>query len=157
LHRRLSRHFEYLPALAYTYFAAYLLAPVFQFFKQHGLRRLIDHVERKWLVALWLKDAQWRVLDTFDAITPQIATTHCEEEVREWMALAGCEEVHRTAWCETSATAVRAVESVISQDVQAQSPVPEREGLVPWFQEEEELLTLALSGEYRPEGNKVAA
>ncbi|HZN65406.1 MAG TPA: class I SAM-dependent methyltransferase [Tepidisphaeraceae bacterium] len=157
LHRRLSRHFEYLPALAYTYFAAYLLAPSFQFLKQHGLRRLIDHVERNWLVALWLKDAQWRVLDTFDAITPQIATTHCEEEVREWMALAGCEEVHRTAWCETSATAVRAVESVISQDVQAQSPVPDREGLVPWFQEEEESLTLSLSGDFRSEDNKVAA
>ena len=42
-----------------------------------GLRTLqLTYMERNWVVSLWLKDAQWRVLDTFDAITPAIATTH---------------------------------------------------------------------------------
>ena len=31
--------------------------------------------------SLWLKDPRWRVLDMFDAITPEIATTHTREEV----------------------------------------------------------------------------
>jgi hypothetical protein len=100
----------------------YVLAPVFRVLKEHGLRRLIDSIERNWLVALWLKDAQWRVLDTFDAITPEIATTHTEDEVREWMALAGCEGVTRTAWCETSATSLRALSTAEAERVYSLTP-----------------------------------
>src|SRR5205085_8503168 len=66
LHHALAGRFEYLPALVYSYLAAYVLAPVFRALKGWGPRRLIEHIERHWLVALWLKDPQWRVLDTFD-------------------------------------------------------------------------------------------
>ena len=64
------------------------VAPAFRALKGWGLRRAVEYVERNWLVALWLKDPQWRVLDTFDAITPTIATTHTEEEVADWLTAA---------------------------------------------------------------------
>jgi SAM-dependent methyltransferase len=114
LHRKLYRTFEYLPALVYSYLSAYVIAPVFQALKHVGLRRLVEHAERNWVVSLWLNDAQWRVLDTFDAITPWIATTHTEDEVAEWFAAAGCERVRSTAWCETSAVAVREQRLILS-------------------------------------------
>jgi len=114
IHHKLFGIFEYLPALIYAYVAAYLIAPVFRGLKYLGLRRLVEHVERRWIVSLWLKDAQWRVLDTFDAITPDIATTHTEEEVAEWLTGAGCESVRRTPWCETSAAAVREQTLIVS-------------------------------------------
>jgi len=107
IHHALSGTFEYLPALLYSYFAACVLAPTFRALKGWGLKPIIDHVERHWLVSLWLKDPRWRVLDTFDAITPQIASTHGEEEVAEWLTAAGCESVQRTPWCPTSATSLR--------------------------------------------------
>src|SRR4051812_24809494 len=107
LHHALAGTFEYLPALLYSYFAAYVLAPAFRALKGWGLHRAVEYIERNWLVALWLKDPQWRVLDTFDAITPRIATTHTEEEVADWLTAAGCESVKRTAWCPTSVTSVR--------------------------------------------------
>jgi SAM-dependent methyltransferase len=113
LHHALGSTFGYLPALLYSYFAAYLLAPWFRSLKNLGLRRAIDHVERHWLVSLWLNDPRWRVLDTFDAITPQIATTHTQEEVAEWLTAAGCESVRRTRWCPTSATSLKAPVPVI--------------------------------------------
>jgi SAM-dependent methyltransferase len=124
LHYALSPMFEYLPALLYAYVAAYVLAPSFRFLKNFGLRRAIEHVEIYWLVAPWIKDAQWRVLDTFDAITPKIATTHIEAEVAEWLAGAGCESVKRTTWCETSAVSVRGPVPVI--DVATVSLAPMR-------------------------------
>jgi len=114
LHRKLFGTFEYLPALVYSYLAAYLIAPVFRALKAVGLRPLVEYAERNWVVSLWLKDAQWRVLDTFDAITPHIATTHTEAEVAEWMAAAGCEGVRRTEWCATSAVATREQKAIVS-------------------------------------------
>ena len=149
IHRKLYGMFEYLPALVYSYLAAYLIAPVFQALKFVGLRPLVDYVERNWLVALWLSDAQWRVLDTFDAITPEIATTHTEEEVAEWMAAAGCEAVRRTTWCETSAVAQREQKLLVSLlplGADVETPVP----AVAWQRVEEEdhtpdLLPLTIS------------
>lgn len=114
LHRKLFPTFEYLPALVYSYVAAYLIAPVFRALKAAGLRSLVEYVERNWVVSLWLKDAQWRVLDTFDAITPAIATTHTEEEVAEWMEAAGLESVRRTEWCATSAVGTREQKAIVS-------------------------------------------
>lgn len=108
IHRRLSRDFGYAPALAYAHVAAYGFAPAFRWLKRMGLRRLVSRVEREWLVSLYLKDARWRVLDTFDAVTPQIASTHTAAEVADWMAAAGCEGVRPTPWCPTSVCGVRA-------------------------------------------------
>jgi SAM-dependent methyltransferase len=107
LHSRLSRHFGYAPALAYSQFAARVLAPLFRRLKKTSLRRAVNYIERNWLVSLWLKDVRWRVLDTFDAITPKIASTHTEAEMAEWFEAAGCGGVHRTDWCPTAAAGVR--------------------------------------------------
>ena len=92
----LAGTFGYVPALVYSYFAAYVICAGVPVPEARRPAAVVEHVERNWLVSLWLKDAHWRVLDTFDAITPQIATTHTEAEVAEWMAAAGCEWVQRT-------------------------------------------------------------
>jgi SAM-dependent methyltransferase len=103
IHRRLKGACGYGFALAYSYFAAYVLAPLLIEARRMGFRDFTDRVERDWLVALRLKDPRWRVLDVFDAMTPDIATTHTREEVADWMRAAGIAGVRRTAWCETSA------------------------------------------------------
>lgn len=109
LHNRLKPVLGYRPALAYAYFAAFLLAPITARGKRLPvLRRLLESVERNWLVSLYLPDVRWRLLDTFDAITPSIATTHTGEEVREWMEKSGCTKVRSTDWCETAVTGIKA-------------------------------------------------
>jgi SAM-dependent methyltransferase len=107
LHLALKPVLGYRFALAYSYFAAYILAPLMREVKQLGLRETVRWIERNALVSLWLKDVRWRLLDTFDAITPAIATTHTTAEVRGWFERAGCGNVETTAWCPTSLTAVR--------------------------------------------------
>jgi hypothetical protein len=68
----------------------------------------MNYIERNWLVSLYLKDARWRLLDTFDAITPAIASTHTTEEVSQWLLHSHCRDVHVTPWCSTSLTGRRA-------------------------------------------------
>ena len=109
-YRNVLRHLMpvcgYTLPLAYAYTSAYLLAPCLEKMKGWSrLARLIEHIERHYVVALHLPDVRWRVLDTFDAITPRIATTHTFQEVSDWMERAGCVSVHQTAWCDTSVTA----------------------------------------------------
>jgi SAM-dependent methyltransferase len=103
IHRRMKDVCGYRFALAYAYFAAYFLAPLLIEARRRGLKDVADYLEQNWLVTLRLKDPRWRVLDVFDAITPEIATTHTRDEVAEWMHAAGIAGVRRTAWCETSA------------------------------------------------------
>lgn len=107
IHLALKPVLGYRFALAYSYFAAYVLAPLMRQAKELGLRNVTRSVERNVLVSLWLKDVRWRLLDTFDAITPAIASTHTTAEVRGWFERAGCRSVETTAWCPTSLTAVR--------------------------------------------------
>jgi SAM-dependent methyltransferase len=95
-------------AIAYSYFSAYVLAPLMtRGRKVRRLARLLDTMERNWLVVLKIPDARWRVLDTFDAITPAIATTHSSDEVRAWMENAGCTLVRPTGWGGTSMAGVK--------------------------------------------------
>jgi SAM-dependent methyltransferase len=84
LHLALKPLVGYRFALAYSYIAAFVLAPLLRQAKQHGLRQFATWFERNVLVSLWLKDVRWRLLDTFDAITPAIASTHTTDEVRDW-------------------------------------------------------------------------
>ncbi|MER3422194.1 MAG: hypothetical protein C4293_02130 [Nitrospiraceae bacterium] len=109
LHNCLKAILGYYPALAYSYLAAYILAPLIAKGKRiPGLSGRLEYMERNWLVALDLPDVRWGVLDIFDAITPSIATTHTSGEVKEWMAKAGCTSVRTSGWCETSVTGIRA-------------------------------------------------
>jgi SAM-dependent methyltransferase len=112
IHRELKPFIGYHFALAYAYLAAYGFAPVLQQLKKVGLLKLVQSIERNALVCLRLKDARWRVLDVFDAITPLIASTHSPEEVHGWLERAGCGEIHSTYWCPTSFAARRKFEIV---------------------------------------------
>jgi SAM-dependent methyltransferase len=112
IHQKLKPPFGYRPALAYAWVAAHVLAPLFRQLKRTPLKRLAWHVERNWLVCLWLKDRRWRVLDVFDAITPAIASTHSSAEVAHWLERAGCAHVRQTPWCATSFTATRKAPAV---------------------------------------------
>lgn len=107
-HSRVEKLFGCIPALGYSYLAAYVLAPLL--YKSRSLPRMdrvVKKIEREILPLLNVPDARWRVLDVFDAITPAIATTHTEEEVRGWMTAAGCQEIRTTDWCETSLVGVK--------------------------------------------------
>jgi SAM-dependent methyltransferase len=107
-HARLAPRWGYRPALWYSRVSAYLLAPLCGLgWRLPGIRRLVEWIERDWLVVVHLPDARWRFLDVFDAITPSLASTHTEEEVREWFSAAGCAELKRMDWCETSLTGQR--------------------------------------------------
>lgn len=95
-------------ALAYSYLSAYALYPLF-----NRVRRLpiVDHAVlrvNKYLVpVVYLVDPCWRVMDTFDAITPLYASTHTDDEVRGWYLRAGLKEVCNTRWCRTSFRGLR--------------------------------------------------
>jgi SAM-dependent methyltransferase len=105
-HLALRGRWGYQPALAYSYLAAYGLAPLFRKLRKiPGVRQLLRWVQREWLVVLDLRDVRWRLLDTFDAITPETASTHTAEEVREWLDRAMCGDIRPTPWCATSFTA----------------------------------------------------
>lgn len=104
-HLRLKRSFGYGPALAYAWLSAGVISPVLQRLKRFAkLKGAVEHLEQNWIVSLGLKDRRWRFLDIFDAITPEIASTHDEEELLSWLGEAGCEDARRTAFCATSAT-----------------------------------------------------
>lgn len=112
LHHWFSHHGAYRPALAYSYFAAYGLAPLFRKLRKiPGGKPLLRWLQREWVVWLDLPDARWRVLDIFDAITPETASTHTAEEVRNWLEDAACGSIRQTAWCSTSFAATVAAAS----------------------------------------------
>lgn len=100
----------YYPSLIYAYFSAYVVSPLFTRGKRiQRMRALLRFLEEQWIVSLdYLPDVRWRVLDTFDAITPVIASTHTGEEVRGWMKVAGCSDIRTADWGETSVVGVKA-------------------------------------------------
>jgi SAM-dependent methyltransferase len=61
-------------------------------------KRLREILERNVFVINHHESLEWRILDTFDAITPTYASTHSEEEVRSWFVNAGCRNIERTKW-----------------------------------------------------------
>jgi len=103
IHTALEKHFGYYPALGYSFLSAYVLAPLLYRCRHlPGLDRIIRRLERNIIPLLDIPDPRWRLLDIFDAITPAIATTHTNDEVRRWMADVGCEALQTTTWCATS-------------------------------------------------------
>jgi SAM-dependent methyltransferase len=107
---RLRPVFGYRHALAYSYLSAFAFAPLFRQAKRvSSLNRLLQHIQENWVVVLdHLPDFRWRVLDTFDAITPLIASTHTGDEVKSWMRAAGCTNIETAGWGDTSVLGVRA-------------------------------------------------
>jgi SAM-dependent methyltransferase len=111
-HRALKPYIGYAFATAYAYASAYGIAPILQKLKEFGWWKTVQYIERNLLVCVRLRDPRWRLLDIFDAITPQIATTHTPEEVRGWLEQAGCNDVRTTYWCPTSFAGRRAIQAV---------------------------------------------
>lgn len=108
LHGRLSGRWGYRPALAYSYFSAYGLIPIFRLGKRMPvMRQFCRWLERNWIVVVDLPDRRWRVLDTFDAITPHYASTHSTSEVLQWMNRSGCVQVQLAPWCSTAVCGIR--------------------------------------------------
>jgi hypothetical protein len=50
----------------------------------------------------FLRDRRWRVLDTFDAITPYYASTHTSGELRSWFEKADCTDIIAMPFGKTS-------------------------------------------------------
>ncbi|MBY0309591.1 methyltransferase domain-containing protein [Patescibacteria group bacterium] len=105
----LSSHWRHTLARWYAFFSAYVL---YVFFAP-AMRIPGLSVIAGWLSAqvfpgvYYLRDARWRVLDTFDAITPHYATTHTKEEVVDWFTKAHCSDIKQSPFGSTSLTAVK--------------------------------------------------
>lgn len=103
-----SRHSRPL-ALAYSYFSAYFLYLFFfPAFKIPGLRSVAGYLTRNIFPGVfYLRDGRWRVLDTFDAITPKFASTHTPEELKKWFEKSGCTDIITMPFGKTSFKAVK--------------------------------------------------
>ena len=101
-HLALRRVFGNRLALAYSYLSAYILYPAHVLLHRARLGRLAEYIYRNWAVIVEHPDARWRALDTFDAITPEIATCHTGEEVRAWFEAAGCRALRASPWSVTT-------------------------------------------------------
>lgn len=90
-------------ALLYCYISAYLLYPVFRLANQMPVAdRIAAQLGKHVFPVVYLPDGKWRLLDTFDAITPYYASTHTGDEVIGWFKEAGCQDIKQTEWCATS-------------------------------------------------------
>lgn len=103
--RKITQFFRpslgYGPPLAYSMITAYALTePLLAVRKV--CRPLGEWIMQEWLPILPIPDRRWRVLDLFDAITPEHASTHTAEEVAQWMQTAGLDDITQTPWCATS-------------------------------------------------------
>lgn len=108
LHNVLKPYFGYSIALVYSYFSAYLLSPLFLKLNRIQLRKVVNYLEREWFPCLmYLPDIRWRVLDTFDAITPAIASTHTRADVISWMEKAGCADFVFPEWGDTATVGIK--------------------------------------------------
>ena len=105
-HRKFNNYlkplFGYRPATIYAYFTAHILAPFFIRLQKLHLATLVKYFEEQWLPCLYIPDMRWRVLDIFDGVTPEIASTHTRDEVTRWMENAGCKDFFYPSWGDTA-------------------------------------------------------
>lgn len=93
---RISNKLARCIALTYSYISAFVFYPLFRLvdkipFVGRGLAGIWAYLFAVIIVA---PNWRWRVLDTFDAITPTYASTHAAEEVEFWLRTSGCSDVH---------------------------------------------------------------
>lgn len=100
------------PALAYSYFSAYVLHPTFSWLRKSWRgARLVEYLEKNVLVSVNIPDPKWRVLDVFDAITPFFASTHTSEEVESWFRNANCHTLNPRPWGPTVFVGIKSEQS----------------------------------------------
>lgn len=108
-HRWMAPRLGSWPALMYSVFSAYVLWWAYRIMAQLPVASAAArYLDREWLPVAHVPDRRWRVLDTFDAITPAYASTHTSDEVRAWFKEVGCVDVRPTAWGETSFVGIKA-------------------------------------------------
>lgn len=91
--------FGYAPAFLYSYFAAYMLSPIFyRLLRTRRLSRITHFIEQQIFPCLYIPDQRWRVLDMFDSITPTMVSLHSGEELVSWLESAGCVDVQLADW-----------------------------------------------------------
>lgn len=99
IHNAIKPLFGNKPALAYSYFSAYVLYPLFSRLRKTARgARLVAYLENNMLVNVSIPDPKWRVLDVFDAITPRFASTHTSDEVESWFRTANCHTLTPRPW-----------------------------------------------------------
>jgi len=92
----------------YSYFSSYFLYYILWIpNKTPLLKKLIYLLEKYLIVNVRIPDKKWRLLDTYDAITPYYASTHTSEEIIEWFETAGCVNIKNTQWGDTSFTGIK--------------------------------------------------
>lgn len=83
--------FGNLPPLAYSYFAALIVYPLsFVPGLGHALRAVFPSVR--------LPDWKWRLLDTYDSVTPSYQSAHESFEVFQWFKKMGLVEIEPSDW-----------------------------------------------------------
>ena len=92
-------------ALIYSHVSASLLYPLHVILHRLRLGWLAEFLYRNCFVIVEHPDKTWRALDTFDAITPEIATVHTTEEVESWLVKAGCRDIQVSRWNATALVA----------------------------------------------------
>jgi SAM-dependent methyltransferase len=107
INSRLKPYFGYRFAFLYAYFSAYVLSPIFSTSQKTPFAPVVKWLEEQWFPCLYIPDSRWRVLDIFDGITPEIASTHTRDEVTGWMEEAGCNDFVFPAWGDTAVVGIK--------------------------------------------------
>lgn len=95
-------------ALIYSYFSSYFLYYILWIPNKIPLLKKLIHLLEKYLIVnVKIPDRKWRLLDTYDAITPYYASTHTSAEIIKWFRTAGCVNVKNTQWDDTSFAGIR--------------------------------------------------
>ena len=79
------------PPLAYAYGTAYAVYPLTHI-------PVLGHFLRLVFPMMRLPDRRWRVLDTFDSVTPTYQTAHESYEVFRWFRESGLTDVEPSDW-----------------------------------------------------------
>ena len=84
------------PPLWYSYATIYGLWPLHKIPVVGQITRMI------FPCAFYLPDHRWKLLDTFDSVTPSYQSTHITHEVFKWFKSAGFSQIEPTPWGSTS-------------------------------------------------------
>lgn len=109
LRKKIGEKIGYKVAMAYSKVSAYLFYPLLLKIRKIPCvgDNLVSIITENFCVVTFIPDKKWRILDTFDAITPEYASTHTSQEVRDWLIKAGCKDISQSDWGETSFQAVK--------------------------------------------------
>ena len=109
LQRRKLGDFGLKAALFYAKVSAYFFYPLLIVVRKIPWigRYIACFLQRYIFVVFNIPDVNWRVLDTFDAITPRYASVHSAEQVAYWFSIFGGQNVIQTPWGVTTYSATK--------------------------------------------------